>query len=73
MWRGDEAGAVVACLADHSGVFLVVDKPPLVAAMSRHSSRWSMNGATREIWAVGEARPCAAWKIDGAEITVIRM
>ena len=44
---------------------------PIVATMSRHSSRWNMDGATREIWAVGEAHPCAAWKLEGGEITTI--
>ena len=73
MSRGDEVGAVVACCADHTGEFLVVDKPPLVATISQHSSRWSMDGATREIWAVGEAHPCAAWKLEGGEITTILM
>ena len=71
MSRGDEVGAVVACVADHTGHFLVVDKPPLVATISHHSNRWSMDGATRELWAVGEARPCAAWKLEGVEITTI--
>ena len=71
--RGDEVGAVVACCADHTGEFLVVDKPPLVATISQHSSRWSMDGATREIWAIGEAHPCAAWKLEGGEITTILM
>ena len=73
MSRGDEVGAVVACCADHTGELLVVDKPPLVATISQHSSRWSMDGAKREIWAIGEAHPCAAWKLEGGEITTILM
>ena len=75
-WACCEATKLVQSLLvspTKSGDFLVVDKPPLVATISQHSSRWSMDGATREIWAIGEAHPCAAWKLEGGEITTILM
>ena len=66
--RGDEVGSVVACCTDQSGEYL---KPTFVAMGWQHSRRWSLDGPTREIWAVSEVTACSAWKVEGGEITVI--
>ena len=52
--RGDEAGSIVACCADASGNYAIVDKLKLVSMVSQHSRCCNPMEATREIWAVDE-------------------
>ena len=66
-------GTIVACCADASGFFVMVDKPKLMRNLSPHSARWSLTEATREVWDAEEVTRCLAWKVEQNYVVVITM
>lgn len=66
-------GTIVACCADASGFFVIVDKPKLMRNLSPHSARWILTAATREVWDAEEVTRCLAWKVEQNYVVVITM
>lgn len=60
VFRGEQAGSVIACISEGLDLFVVADVWVRRAVVSRNSTTWS-SGGTRELWPVQQLELAVAW------------